>query len=134
AEVVVTMTTAALGRLGKIFGKYYDLIAALDKLGDVIDAPLERRGGEIIPPQPTGLRIDARIDDQDLHIESGTYYGPSEAVDRSGASETAARLVRYLQRLSADSVAISVENIPLDEVCSDTYWNATQVLEPMGLY
>jgi putative ABC transport system ATP-binding protein len=45
AEVVVTLVVATFTKLGKQLEAYYDLLAAVDKLGHLLDLPLERGGG-----------------------------------------------------------------------------------------
>lgn len=46
AEIVVTLVVATFAKLGKQFEAFYDLLAAVDKLGHLLDLPLERLGGE----------------------------------------------------------------------------------------
>lgn len=53
SEVVITMVVSAFSEFGKKLETYYDLLAALDKLGQVIDLPLER-GGSRVPTQRHG--------------------------------------------------------------------------------
>lgn len=57
AELIVTTVVAGFTKLGKHFESYYDLVAALDKLGQLIDLPLERQ---------RGLRL---VDDTPVHLE-----------------------------------------------------------------
>ncbi len=45
AEIVVTLVVATFTKLGKQLEAYYDLLAAVDKLGYLIDLPVERDGG-----------------------------------------------------------------------------------------
>lgn len=46
AELVVTAVVSGFTKFGKHLEAYYDLAAALDKLGYLIDLPLESRGGD----------------------------------------------------------------------------------------
>ncbi len=46
AEVVMSVTVGSLAKIGKLFGKVYDLVAAVGKLGDVVDLPLRHDEGE----------------------------------------------------------------------------------------
>lgn len=59
AELVVTLMVSGFTKFGKHLEVYYDLLAALDKLGNVIDLPLEREGGEahISGEGPLSLQI-----------------------------------------------------------------------------
>jgi ABC-type bacteriocin/lantibiotic exporter with double-glycine peptidase domain len=46
AEIVVTLVVATFTKLGKQLEAYYDLLAAVDKLGHLLDLPLEPDGAE----------------------------------------------------------------------------------------
>jgi ABC-type bacteriocin/lantibiotic exporter with double-glycine peptidase domain len=46
AELIVATVAASLAKLGKHLEGYYDLMAAVDKLGHLIDLPMERQDGE----------------------------------------------------------------------------------------
>lgn len=59
AEIVVTLVVATFTKLGKQLEAYYDLLAAVDKLGHLLDLPLEREGGEPRPRRdgPAGVVV-----------------------------------------------------------------------------
>lgn len=59
SELIVTLMMSAFTKFGKQLEVYYDLCAAIDKLGDLIDLPLEPSGGEARPltHQPMALRL-----------------------------------------------------------------------------
>lgn len=59
AELVVTLMLSAFTKFGKQLEVFYDLSAAIDKLGDLIDLPLERPGGVAALPAgaPAAIRI-----------------------------------------------------------------------------
>ncbi|MFN7134278.1 MAG: ATP-binding cassette domain-containing protein, partial [Myxococcales bacterium] len=59
AELIVTMVLGGLTKLGKHLEKVYDLVAAVDKLGYLIDLPLERAGGERLPHRSAGVAVRA---------------------------------------------------------------------------
>ena len=46
AEIIVSAIVASIAKLGKQFEAWYDAVAAVDKLGSLIDIPLDRSGGE----------------------------------------------------------------------------------------
>lgn len=50
AELIVTVVVGGFSKFGKKFETFYDLLAAIDKLGALIDLPLERLGGETLTP------------------------------------------------------------------------------------
>ncbi len=59
AELIVTVVVGGFSKFGKKFETFYDLLAAIDKLGELIDLPLERASGEHLPPlaQPGSIRL-----------------------------------------------------------------------------
>jgi ABC-type bacteriocin/lantibiotic exporter with double-glycine peptidase domain len=46
AEIIVSAIVANLASLGKHIESFYDAVAAVDKIGYVVDLPVEREGGE----------------------------------------------------------------------------------------
>ncbi len=59
AELVVSMIVTSLVKFGKSLESFYDLQAAMDKLGYLTDLPVERTSGEPvqIPGAPAALRL-----------------------------------------------------------------------------
>lgn len=60
AELIVAAVTGSVAKLPKILDALYDLLAALDKLGHVLDVPVEEadRGERL--PQGEGVAVQAR--------------------------------------------------------------------------
>lgn len=74
AELIVSATLANLASLGKHAELFYDALAAVDKIGYVVDLPVERSGGETecAEAKPAGAKVEVR---------SLTYgYDPSRPV------------------------------------------------------
>lgn len=69
AELVVTLVVVSFTKMGKQLEAYYDLLAAVDKLGYLFDLPLERVGGVVHQPQSKGARI--RIHDVTFSYKTG---------------------------------------------------------------
>ena len=69
AELVVTAVVASFAKMGKQVESFYDLLAGVDKLGNLADLPMERHDGEIgrIAPGPGGSELDI----SDLTIKPG---------------------------------------------------------------
>jgi len=94
AELIVTAVVASIAKLGGKVETFYDLVAAVDKLGEILDLPLERPDGEILPPgtRPTGgLLLDEVTVEADPHAQPlriSLTVGPSERVSMGGASES----------------------------------------------
>lgn len=67
SELVVSAMVSAFTKFGKQLEVFYDLSAALDKLGDLVDLPLERRGGEAALHDVGPARLSLR--DIEVHYE-----------------------------------------------------------------
>ncbi|MBL9037046.1 MAG: ATP-binding cassette domain-containing protein [Archangium sp.] len=59
AELIVAAVTASLTKFGKILENTYDLVAAADKLGHLVDLPLEAGEGAEVLPSGGGLSVKA---------------------------------------------------------------------------
>lgn len=91
AELIVTAVVASIAKLGGKVETFYDLVAAVDKLGEILDLPLERSDGETLPPTMDGPGT-LLVDGVELVTEAGTLrfsmeLGPGERVSLAGASE-----------------------------------------------
>lgn len=93
AELIVTAVVASIAKLGGKVETFYDLVAAVDKLGEILDLPLERSDGEALPPLPHSagdLRLREAVVELDSGMESAPIsleVRPGERVSLAGASE-----------------------------------------------
>ena len=84
-ELLVTLVLTAISKIGKYIEAFYDLQASLDKLGVLDTLPLERVGGETLPPndQPMEVRAEVTYGGRPpklLDVKPGdrvAVYGPS---------------------------------------------------------
>jgi ABC-type bacteriocin/lantibiotic exporter with double-glycine peptidase domain len=60
SELVVAGMLSAFTKFGKQLEVYYDLCAAIDKLGALVDLPLERGGGDVELPRTGPMRLSLR--------------------------------------------------------------------------
>jgi ABC-type bacteriocin/lantibiotic exporter with double-glycine peptidase domain len=58
SELIVGTIVASLSKLGKKFEAWYDTMAAMDKLGHLVDLPVEREDGEYPATKPQGARLE----------------------------------------------------------------------------
>lgn len=80
AELIVTALLAGVAKFGKQLESYYDLIAAIDKLGHVVDLPAEPAGEVLFPPRDRGVELSLRGvslgsdgGSLDLHVAAGQH-------------------------------------------------------------
>lgn len=99
AELIVTMVVASFSKIGKHLETTYDLLAALDKVGQLTDLPLEpvRPTSHMPASSPRGARLEAKglvfgfsgaplFSDADLRIAAGERV---VLTGRSGAGRSA---------------------------------------------
>jgi ABC-type bacteriocin/lantibiotic exporter with double-glycine peptidase domain len=60
SELIVASIVAAIMKLGKHIESWYDALAAVDKLGYLVDLPIERETGEKPIAPENGLRVELR--------------------------------------------------------------------------
>ena len=60
AEIILTAIVASISKLGKQFEAWYDTLAAVDKLGHLVDLQTERENGETPPLASGPARLEAR--------------------------------------------------------------------------
>ena len=60
SELIVSAVVASFAKLGKQFEAWYDALAAVDKLGHLVDFETDREGGEIPVGDPAGVSIELR--------------------------------------------------------------------------
>jgi ABC-type bacteriocin/lantibiotic exporter with double-glycine peptidase domain len=58
AELIVTSVVAGIAKFGKHLESFYDLCAGVDKLGQLVDLPLEAPGGTPLARSPKGARVE----------------------------------------------------------------------------
>ncbi len=87
SELIVASIVAAMSKLGKHLESWYDALAAVDKLGYLVDLPIERETGEKPAVTERGLRVQVRgvtyapagdlpvLQDQNLEIQPGSTLG-----------------------------------------------------------
>lgn len=58
SELIVGTIVASLSKVGKKFEAWYDAMASMDKLGHLVDLPVEREDGEFPRPKPDGAALE----------------------------------------------------------------------------
>lgn len=74
SELIVSAVVASFAKLGKQFEAWYDALAAVDKLGHLVDFETDREGGEIPAGDPAGVSVE-------LRQVSFAYPGSRELLD-----------------------------------------------------
>ncbi len=69
AELIVAVVVAGVSKVGKYLESVYDVLASVDKIGVLVDLPLERAGTTLHGTGPASLRVG------DLTVERGGRLG-----------------------------------------------------------
>jgi ABC-type bacteriocin/lantibiotic exporter with double-glycine peptidase domain len=98
AEIVVVGALEGLEKVIRLLENGFDLLTSLDKVGHLLDMPLERRGGRELPVNPSGAAVHCRklrfsygrggaaiISDLNMTIESGAHVS---LVGKSGVGKS----------------------------------------------
>jgi ABC-type multidrug transport system fused ATPase/permease subunit len=118
AELIVTLVVGSVAKVGKHLENYYDLMAATDKVGKLLDLPVEDASGEVQVPvadvagatlevrDVTVLRPDGEplLDHLNFTVEAGTSLG-IQGPTGSGKS-TLASLLWGLRRPDRGSIRL----------------------------
>ncbi len=111
AELIVTTIVAAFAKLGKHLESFYDLLASVDKLGELFDLPLEDPAGIMAVDSAAACRVRfADVDAGAAIRQFGLRVEPQEHVallgpSRSGKS-TIAQLLYGTKTAEHGSLAI----------------------------
>jgi ATP-binding cassette subfamily B protein len=97
AEIVVVGALEGLEKIIRLLESGFDLLTSLDKVGHLLDLPLERRGGHDLPFNPHGATVTCRkvrfsygsgaetVSNLNLTIESGEHVS---LVGKSGVGKS----------------------------------------------
>jgi len=58
AELIVTVIVGAFAKLGKHMESFYDLLAAMDKLGQLFDLPVQKQAGLLQSDERAGMNVE----------------------------------------------------------------------------
>ncbi|MEM9189312.1 MAG: ABC transporter ATP-binding protein [Myxococcota bacterium] len=140
AELIVTAVVAAIAKLGEKVEVYYDLLTAVDKLGDILDLPTEDSHADPVPPVGiggdelvvSGLKVtsgDEEFAGEDPGLELSFSVKPGEAVLLAGYPERSRRqITNALYALRTPKAhAITVGTLDQRDVSLD-YWRSKVAL------
>lgn len=118
AELIVTAIASSIAKLGKLLDATYDLLTAVDKLGHLVDLPLElQEPGEPVPGQGA-VRVEAHAASDgesapvDLEVVAGERIAIVGAEGHSLASWLAARQVPARGSVAHNGVETSRSRTP----------------------
>lgn len=131
AELIVASVLAGVAKFGKHLESYYDLIAAVDKLGHVFDLPTEVSGDEALPKNDAGLAVTvAGVPVADAAPLIDLRIAPGERVAIKGANGSGkSTLVDILYgSLRPARGSVSVEGVDLRSLDHARYRSAVAVV------
>ncbi len=129
AELIVTVIVGSFAKLGKPIESFYDLMAAVDKLGILFDLPMEPEGKLLDVPDKLPATVSLQhltyhhpashhgLHDLNLQIASGQH---TAIVGRSGSGKSLLLDVLYGLRVPESGVAL-INNVDPRSVRPDVY-------------
>ncbi|SHH23421.1 putative ABC transport system ATP-binding protein [Hydrocarboniphaga daqingensis] len=120
AELIFAAVFTSLTRLPSLLDQYYELCAAVDKLGELLEAPQESKiQGEPLPAGPLGLHFD-RVDTQwagiGYQLDYALAAGAKIWVQDDDDDLRAAVLALVQRRHVADSGCLRIGSAHVDEL------------------
>lgn len=126
AELIVTVVVGGFSKFGKKFETFYDLLASLDKLGALIDMPLERLGGETLQHSGQPAAVSFRdvnfklgrrtiLNHANWDIPAGATVGLTGPL---GCGKTAVSELLFGLR-KPDSGVLAIDDIDFRDLCLD---------------
>jgi ABC-type bacteriocin/lantibiotic exporter with double-glycine peptidase domain len=70
-ELMMTAALAGVARFGKLLPKVYDMLAAIDKVGQVLDLPKRSEGGLELPQAPVEVTLPAASGARGVGVPAG---------------------------------------------------------------
>ncbi len=141
AELIVTAVVAGFSKLGKYCESFYDLVAAVDKIGHMIDPRVERSGGLLLPPSDAGFDVRATglvlrkdigdpMDAFDLWVPASTSLC---LVGKSGSGKSV--LVDALLGIRPHHGGrLDINGISIDELCLSALRREVALVRVDGLF
>lgn len=121
SELIVTAIVANITKLGNVLQNWYDVCAASDKVGVLVDLPLERQLGEPLPDGDGGVRVELDKVKCDGNQTFALAIEPGERVALLGPTGgSASRLLDVLYGLREPSQGhVTVEGFDLRQLRLD---------------
>lgn len=79
AELIVTSVAAGVAKFGKDLETYYDLVAGLDKIGKLVDLPMETDHGQL--PVMTDEPMRVEVSGASMKLGSGSFCNVDFVID-----------------------------------------------------
>lgn len=143
SELIVTSVVANITKLGDTLQNWYSVCAASDKVGHLVDVPLERQEGAALPAGKQGLRVELHgvccgrkegsfsLENVDLVVEPGERIALLGST--GGSSSYALDIVYGLRNPSSGYVSfdgIDLRQLRLDLVRNDvSLVHGTEIVE-----
>lgn len=142
AELIVTVVIGSFAKMGKHLESFYDLLAAMDKVGHLLDLPIEASGHEDLPETAKGFALalhgvsfaydgmtEAIISDASLSIRAG---GKVAVIGASGSGKSS--LLDLLGGLRAPTAGtVTVEGVDLRVLRSESFRDSTIIVRDLDI-
>jgi ABC-type bacteriocin/lantibiotic exporter with double-glycine peptidase domain len=128
SELIVAMVVGSFAKLGKYIEDFYDLLAAADKLGHIIDLPIESDSGDLLPhtSQPISVIVEhAVVRDDHHHVMAGPVSfviqaGEKVALSGPGGSGKSTVLAMLARHRIASEGRVSLDGLDIRDIWHDS--------------
>jgi ABC-type bacteriocin/lantibiotic exporter with double-glycine peptidase domain len=142
AELIVSVVIGSFAKMGKHLESFYDLLAAMDKVGHLLDLPIEASGHEDLPETAKGFALalhgvsfaydgmtEPIISDASLSIRAG---GKVAVIGPSGSGKSS--LLDLLGGLRAPTAGtVTVEGVDLRILRSQSFRDSTIIVRDLDI-
>lgn len=141
SELIVTTIVGSIAKLGKHIESYYDILAGMNKLGQVFDLPMESSDGRVLAPSDLGLRIElrdveARTEDLGISVRGLSWRvepGDCVVVRGSDAHRSLVADLLYSHRRST-SGSVWLDGIEMREISIDSVRRAAALVRDIEVF
>ncbi len=144
AEIIVTLVVGSVTKLGKQLEAFYDLMAATDKVGALLDLKIESQGGEqhLMVSGARGAELELRglgwgpeggqqvFSGVDLHVRPGERVG---VCGPSGAGKSSLLEILWGLRDPRSGV-VRVDGIDLRSLSRESLRRSTAIVEQVEIF
>ncbi len=130
AELMITLTVSSLAQIGTLFSQVYDLIAALDKIGTVLDLEAPDVEGEELTGTGGGMALEVNMNALNLRLAAGEKV----VVCATESPEALAVIDGIISPTTQPRGALRIDRIDARDVALDSLHERVMLLRPGSLF
>lgn len=129
AELMITLTVSSLAKIGTLFSQVYDLIAALDKIGAVLDLEAPDVDGEELNGGQ-GMALEVKMKELNLQLDPGHKV----LVCATEKPESLAVIDGIISPTTQPRGSLRIDHLDAQDVALDSLHEKVMLMRPGGLF